>query len=176
MNTKSDLQQRLYQDIDSPLGRIRLVTDGQGLTGCYFHGQKYFPVLTEGWEPGHHHVLEQTHSWLLRYFHRQPGEDFPSMEELSLTPKGTDFQQQVWQVLLRIQPGTTWIYSDLAVELHHPSATRAVAAAIGKNPISVIIPCHRVIGKNRSLTGYAGGLDRKHALLELEGAFSQSLL
>ncbi|OZG73744.1 hypothetical protein BTA51_07990 [Hahella sp. CCB-MM4] len=176
MTELSNQQTILYQDIDSPLGTIRLTTNGNGLTGCYFHGQKYFPELSARWQPGSHEVLEQSHSWLLRYFHRENNADFPPVQELVLTPQGTEFQKRVWQVLLRIQPGNTRSYSDLAMELNHPNATRAVAAAVGRNPLSIIIPCHRVIGKNLSLTGYAGGLDRKQALLTLEGALPERLI
>ncbi len=154
-----------YQDIDSPLGTIRLVSDGKSLTGCYFHGQKYFPSLTEEWQISDSLPLFiQVSKVLDAYF--QQGEtcfDFP------MAPQGTVFQQKVWKVLLHIPAGRTESYSALARAMSHPNATRAVAAAIGKNPISIFIPCHRVLGKDRSLTGYAGGLERKHALLQLEG-------
>ncbi len=90
--------------------------------------------------------------------------------DLPLAPKGTPFQESVWTALLKLPFGVTTCYSALAAQLGRPTAARAVGAAIGRNPLWLIIPCHRVIGRNGSLTGYAGGLARKRALLELEGA------
>jgi methylated-DNA-[protein]-cysteine S-methyltransferase len=93
--------------------------------------------------------------------------------ELPLAPQGTPFQKRVWKKLLTIPYGMTWAYSELACRLSKPSAFQAVGAANGQNPISVIIPCHRLVGKNGNLTDYGGGLDRKRKLLELEGAISE---
>lgn len=90
--------------------------------------------------------------------------------DLPLAPRGTPFQQSVWTALLALPFGTTTCYSALAVQLGRPTAARAVGAAVGRNPLWLIIPCHRVIGRDGSLTGYAGGLARKHALLALESA------
>ena len=154
-----------YQEIDSPLGGMLLTSNGEALTGCYFHAQKYFPEITEEWQSVKELALfNEVTAAFESYFHSgNVCFNFP------LAPQGTTFQQQVWEVLLRIPAGSTESYSALALKMSRPSATRAVAAAIGKNPISIIIPCHRVLGKNHSLTGYAGGLERKHALLALEG-------
>jgi len=154
-----------FQDIESPLGCIRLTTNGKALTGCYFQGQKYFPVLTENWQPAVASGLFSLVTAALECYFRDGIVNF----DFPLAPQGTAFQQQVWEALLHIPAGKTKSYRALALEMSRPKSTRAVAAAIGKNPISIIIPCHRVLGKNRSLTGYAGGLERKHALLTLEG-------
>ena len=84
---------------------------------------------------------------------------------------GTDFQQAVWRALLKIPHGTTRSYGALSADIGKPTAVRAVGSAVGRNPLSIIVPCHRVMGADGSLTGYAGGLERKTALLQLEGAF-----
>jgi len=89
---------------------------------------------------------------------------------IAVNPKGTEFQQKVWRTLLTIPYGETWTYAQLASAIKQPTASRAVGLANGRNPISIIIPCHRVIGKNGKLTGYAGGVNNKATLLELEGA------
>ncbi len=90
--------------------------------------------------------------------------------DLDMQPKGTDFQQQVWQALLKIPYGTTVTYGDIAEQINNPKAFRAVGLANKSNPIPIIVPCHRVIGKNGKLTGFAGGLNIKQALLDLEKA------
>jgi methylated-DNA-[protein]-cysteine S-methyltransferase len=111
-------------------------------------------------------VLRETEQQLADYFAgRRRQFDLP----LDLS-HGTAFQQSVWQALLAIAPGRTTSYGALALAVGKPAAVRAVGAAVGRNPISVIVPCHRVLGADGSLTGYAGGLERKRALLELEGA------
>ena len=89
---------------------------------------------------------------------------------------GTAFQQAVWRALLSIAPGCTASYADISQAVGNPAAVRAVGAAVGRNPVSIIVPCHRVVGTDGSLTGYAGGLDRKTALLRLEGALNESLI
>ena len=149
---------------DSPLGDITLASDGMVLTGVWFEGQKYFgstfgPLASL---PAELPVFEETCRWLDIYFSgREP--DF--MPPLSL--RGTLFQQRVWKELLPIPYGQTVTYGELAHRLGCRSA-QAVGGAVGRNPISIIVPCHRVVGTNGSLTGYAAGLDRKRALLELE--------
>lgn len=156
---------KYYQDINSPLGTIRLVASDSSLLGCYFHGQKYFPDITQEWiEASDHPVIELIKTALFDYF-----EGKVSLSDLPLDLAGTPFQQTVWQALLTIPYGETTTYGELAEAMGRPKSTRAVAAAIGRNPVSVIVPCHRVIGKSGSLTGYAGGLNRKRKLLELEG-------
>lgn len=152
--------------IDSPLGGITLAATDQGLAGAWFDHQRHWPD-THGWQTDDAHpVLRRAASQLGDYFAgRRDHFDLP----LDLT-HGTAFQQSVWQALLAIPAGRTTSYGALSAEVGKPAAVRAVGAAVGRNPISVIVPCHRVLGADGSLTGYAGGLERKTALLELEGA------
>lgn len=150
----------------SPLGRIRLAATDQGLAGLWFEGQKHWPAELAGWRTHHQHpVLLQAAAQLHAYFAGQR----PAFDATLDLRGGTPFQQTVWQALLAIAPGTTTSYGALAQAIGKSSAVRAVAAAIGRNPISIIVPCHRVVGASGALTGYAGGLPRKSALLQLEG-------
>ena len=156
-------------DHESPLGKMLLAADDAGLTGAWFYGQRYFARGLEGAEknerrgvPFDSPVLLAARRWLDAYF---AGER-PDAADVPLAPRGTAFQLRVWDALLAIPYGETRTYGELAAELG--SSPRAVGAAVGRNPISVIVPCHRVLGAGGSLTGYAGGLDRKQALLELE--------
>jgi methylated-DNA-[protein]-cysteine S-methyltransferase len=152
-----------YADSASPLGDIRLVVSETGLMGCYFHGQKYFPACSYWENSKDHPLLRQFTDKLLDYFAGK-GMD----NNIILDLRGSQFQQRVWQALLTIPYAQVTTYSELACSIDRPQAIRAVAAAIGRNPVSIIVPCHRVIGKNGSLTGYAGGLERKRQLLQLE--------
>jgi methylated-DNA-[protein]-cysteine S-methyltransferase len=151
--------------LDSPLGGITLAATDQGLAGVWFDQQRHWPD-TAGWVPdAEHPALRRAAAQLLDYFAgRRTHFDLP----LDLS-HGTVFQQSVWQALLAIPPGQTVSYGALSAGVGNPAAVRAVGAAVGRNPISVIVPCHRVLGTDGSLTGYAGGLERKAALLELEG-------
>ncbi len=149
---------------DTPLGRMLVTASGQGITGVYFVGQKYEPEIHL--DPSHDSDLA-----FLVVARRQIEEYFRAARTqftVPLAPQGTPFQLRVWHALLEIPFGETRTYRDLAERLGSPSASRAVGAAIGRNPISIIVPCHRVLGTDGSLTGYAGGLDRKRALLALE--------
>lgn len=147
----------------SPLGAITLASDGEALTGLWFEGQKYYArTLGTDWETRDLPIFRQVKGWLDRYFLGQVPDFTPP-----LRPMGTDFQTRVWGVLAAIPYGETRSYGDIARALGGISP-RAVGAAVGKNPISLLIPCHRVTGANGSLTGYAGGLERKAALLALE--------
>ncbi|MDM0068316.1 methylated-DNA--[protein]-cysteine S-methyltransferase [Variovorax sp. J31P207] len=152
--------------IDSPLGGITLAATDQGLAGAWFDHQRHWPD-TRGWRTDDAHpVLRQAAAQLDDYFAgRRDSFELP----LDLS-HGTAFQQSVWQALRAIPPGQTTSYGALSAGVGKPAAVRAVGAAVGRNPISVIVPCHRVLGADGSLTGYAGGLERKTALLELEGA------
>jgi methylated-DNA-[protein]-cysteine S-methyltransferase len=153
-----------YTYIDSPLGRILLTSDGGALSGLYFVGQKYAAVPAGDWarEP-HAAPFAQAQTELAQYFASER-----KRFDLPLALTGTPFQVRVWQALRAISCGTTMSYTSLALSLGIPRSVRAVAAAVGRNPISVVIPCHRIIGSDGLLTGYAGGLERKRALLELE--------
>ena len=150
----------------SPLGPMIVAATGSGLAGVWFEGQRHLPDHS-GWPhaPGHP-VLAKAVQQLSDYFAgRRTRFDLP----LDLQG-GTAFQQSVWQALLAIPSGATTSYGDLSQRVGRPTAVRAVAAAIGRNPVSIVVPCHRVLGRDGSLTGYAGGLERKSALLDLERA------
>ncbi len=156
-------------EIDSPLGAIRLAGTSKGLCGLWFHDQRYFPQDMTAWQSEKSPFKEIT-QWLESYFKGQRPELELPMDFVS----GTPFQQQVWQALLRIPLGETCTYGHLAALLDRPTASRAVGAAVGRNPLSIIVPCHRVVGSNQSLTGYAGGLDRKRWLLDHERRMLES--
>ena len=154
----------------SPIGKILLAADDTGLTGLWFEGQKYFGLyLDKEHEERELPVFEQAKQWLDVYFSgREP--DF----KVPLHFIGTDFQKEVWEILYSIPYGQTTTYGEIAKQLaakrglKHMSA-QAVGGAVGHNPISIIIPCHRVVGTNGSLTGYAGGSEKKIQLLQREG-------
>lgn len=149
---------------DSLLGGITLASDGRALTGLFFDGQKYFgsTLGARSEERADLSVFDEARRWLEVYFSGQrPGTPPP------LLLNGTPFQRRVWESLLSIPYGHTVTYGELAQRLGCRSA-QAVGGAVGRNPVSLIVPCHRVVGANGSLTGYAGGLDRKAALLKLE--------
>lgn len=148
--------------IDSPLGPIRVAARGGKLTGLWFRGQKHEPAPTPLEQPTAD-LLQQARNWVDAYF------SGASAAMPALAPQGTPFQQRVWDALQRIPAGQTVSYGGLAAAIGLPQSTRAVAAAVGRNPISLMIPCHRVVGANGQLTGYAGGVGRKQALLALEG-------
>ncbi|MES2360717.1 MAG: methylated-DNA--[protein]-cysteine S-methyltransferase [Pseudomonadota bacterium] len=188
----------------SPLGTMIIAATDKGLAGLWFEGQRHLPkeltaptlvasrtslppegaVLARGgpsrrtltsttvWpNDAQHPVLKKVIQQLTQYFSGQRTQfDVP----LDLSG-GTDFQQAVWQVLLAIPQGRTASYSDVSQRIGKPAAVRAVGAAVGRNPVSIIVPCHRVVGVNGSLTGYAGGLERKTALLKLEGALQETM-
>ena len=155
---------------DSPLGKILLAADEEGLTGLWFETQKYFAAkLPPEHEEGTTPVLGDACRWLDVYF---------SGREPDFTPKlhliGSDFRQAVWALLLQIPYGQTTTYGALAKQLAEINggkrvSAQAVGGAVGHNPVSIIVPCHRVVGSDGSLTGYAGGLERKVQLLRLEG-------
>lgn len=155
----------------SPLGGITLASDGNALTGLWFDGQKYFlDTLFQKHEEKDLPVFEQTDHWLDLYFDgKAPGFTPP------LKPKGTAFRKAVWDILLTIPYGQTLTYGEIAGKIAKQRglvqmSAQAVGGAVGHNPISIIIPCHRVVGTNGSLTGYAGGIERKIQLLTLEKA------
>ena len=151
----------------SPIGELTLSSDGKSLTGLWIEGQKHFggkvlDNMTIGSGNTSLPIFVDTIHWLDQYF---KGEK-PSISDLPLAPQGTEFQQRVWKLLYEIPYGEITTYGELAEQLH--SSARAVGTAVGHNPISIIIPCHRVIGANGQLKGYAGGIERKIWLLEHE--------
>ena len=154
---------------DSPLGDILLAADEIGLTGLWFAGQKYYPAQLPGLAEGSCTVLEQAKRWLDAYFAGDRPDFTPTLHLV-----GTQYQVAVWESLLTIPYRKTVSYRAIgAITAERLGkerfSARAVGAAVGRNPISVIVPCHRVVGADGSLTGYAGGLNRKERLLTLEG-------
>ena len=154
----------------SPLGGMTLVSDGTALVGLYFDGQKY---AAEGLDATRTQknlpVFEEARRWLDVYFSGRKPDFMPA-----LAPHGTAFQQSVWEILRTIPYGQTVTYGAIARRIEQNTGCRmsaqAVGGAVGRNPISILIPCHRVVGTNGSLTGYAGGIDKKERLLRWEGA------
>lgn len=154
----------------SPLGGMTLVSDGTALVGLYFDGQKY---AAEGLDATHTQknlpIFKEVRRWLDVYFSGRKPDFTPP-----IAPAGTAFQQSVWEILRTIPYGETTTYGAIARRIEQNTGCRmsaqAVGGAVGRNPISILIPCHRVIGADGSLTGYAGGLDKKESLLRWEGA------
>ena len=161
----------------SPLGGITMASDGEVLVGLWFDGQKYFADTLDK-----HHaerddlpIFNETRHWLDTYF----GGQAPSFTP-KLCMRASDFRKRVWEILLTIPFGHTMTYGDIARQIARecgiPSmSTQAVGGAVGHNSISLIIPCHRVVGTSGSLTGYAGGIDKKQRLLQMEGALLPNL-
>ena len=159
----------------SPIGPLTAAERGGRV--CLLHfgadGPEVDPIL-ERWYPGEPRVrraLPQVAEALRRYF----GGDLAALDAVPAELNGTPFQKSVWQALRRIPPGATISYGELARRIGQPTSVRAVGAANGANPVAVIVPCHRVIGSNGTLTGYGGGLDRKRWLLAHEGVVDRTL-
>jgi methylated-DNA-[protein]-cysteine S-methyltransferase len=149
--------------IASPLGTLLLARSASGLAGAWFDEQKHHPAAIAAPERDDDPLLDAAARQLDAYFcGKSDAFDVP------LDLQGTPFQRSVWAELLRIAPGATCSYGEIARRLGVPSASRAVGAAVGRNPVSIIVPCHRVVGSTGSLTGYAGGLERKTSLLRIE--------
>lgn len=150
---------------DSPLGKIKLLSDGAAITGLYFaenNVTKHIEIMTENPTLG---IFELAEHQLKEYFFGER-----QRFDLPVKPHGTSFQRSVWNMLCEIPFGFTITYKELAARIKNPHSIRAVGQANGRNPISIIIPCHRIIGSNGSLTGYGGGIARKAALLDFEKA------
>jgi methylated-DNA-[protein]-cysteine S-methyltransferase len=162
MKTRSTL---VCTRFESPLGTMLLAATAKGLAGVWFVGQKHGPDPSAWIEDPAHAVLRQAIAQLKEYF-----AGTRTHFELPLDMQGTAFQQNVWRALLAIPSGRTTSYGEISRSLGRPQAARAVGAAVGRNPVSIVVPCHRVLGTSGTLTGYAGGLERKSALLRLEGA------
>ncbi|GCF07575.1 methylated-DNA--[protein]-cysteine S-methyltransferase [Dictyobacter arantiisoli] len=168
------MKELLYDTVESPIGPIVLVVDGERL--CSLDYTDYEPRMLR--------LLEQRY----RSIHLQPAidpcgfssslraylaGDYHSLDTIPVSTGGTPFQQQVWQALRNIPSGTTITYGELAARLGNPTAYRAVGGTNALNPVAIVLPCHRVVGANQSLTGYAGGLERKQWLLQHEGYSNQ---
>jgi methylated-DNA-[protein]-cysteine S-methyltransferase len=151
-----------YDYLQSPVGKLLLAMDGQGLRHIQFESSRYPLAIGVDWEPGAG-ALHEVRAQLKAYFAGKL-----TQFDLPLAPQGTDFQQRVWLALLRIPYGATTTYGDIARSLGDLQATRAVGAANGRNPLPIVVPCHRVIGADGSLTGFGGGLPVKRQLLDHE--------
>lgn len=156
----------------SPFGNIVIASDGENLSGLWLEGQKYFAYTVNGnlIENNDLEIFKQTKTWLNKYFQGSK----PKISELSLKPNGSQFRQRIWQLLCEIPYGSVTTYGEIANTIAKEKgiekmSAQAVGGAVGHNPISIIIPCHRVIGSNGNLTGYAGGIETKIKLLNLEG-------
>lgn len=156
----------VYTDYDSPLGPMILAAANDQLVGVWFDGQSHQPDRASWSVAPRQPVLQLARAQLSDYFAgRRTAFELP----LDLGG-GTAFQQRVWRALLTIPRGATRSYSALSADIGQATAVRALGGAVGRNPLSIVVPCHRVIGSDGALTGYAGGLARKTALLQLEGA------
>jgi methylated-DNA-[protein]-cysteine S-methyltransferase len=151
--------------IESPLGPMLLAATARGLAGCWFTDQAHHPGALDAPVAPDDPFIAQAADELAAYWQDAAGARF----RVALDPQGTPFQQSVWQALLDIPAGATITYATLGRALGRPQAGRAVGAAVGRNPLTIIVPCHRVLGSDGSLTGYAGGLHRKLDLLGREG-------
>lgn len=165
---------------DTPLGPVTAAVEGESIVGLWLEGQKYFAstLEKEEYNKASEHklpVFEQLKKWLDMYF---TGRDPDFL--LPLSPKGSPFRKDVWDILCHIPFGQLTTYGEIAKQLEKkygkPQSAQAVGGAVGHNPISIIIPCHRVVGSNGSLTGYAGGIDKKIQLLKLEHVDTEKLL
>ncbi len=163
---------------DSPIGRLLLVEREEALAGLWMEGQKYFlGALRENMEEKtDSFILNRTKDWLDRYFRGEK----PQISELALAPAGSGFRKAVWKILCEIPYGEVTTYGEISRKIAASRgidrmSAQAVGGAVGHNPISIIIPCHRVVGSSGSLTGYAGGLQRKVRLLTLEGVNMENL-
>ena len=160
-----------YRMHESPLGRLLLAASDAGLCGVYFEEHRHFPGA-QGWQEGEHPHLTRAAMQLDAYFNGSL-----RAFDLPLDPQGTPFQQAVWRHLSTVAYGATASYLSHARAIGADRAVRAVGSAIGRNPLAIIVPCHRIVGSDGRLTGYAGGLERKRYLLTFEaaGAVKQSI-
>jgi methylated-DNA-[protein]-cysteine S-methyltransferase len=166
------MNMRYYDTFESPIGGMLLAASDAGLSGVYFDRQKHHPRKGAGWK----HDPDNPH---LKRAKRQLAEYFAGRRrtfDLALDPAGTGFQRAVWKAISGVRFGETISYGELARRAGVPGSARAAGAATGRNPIGIVVPCHRIMGADGSLTGYAGGLAKKRALLALEGVLSGELL
>jgi methylated-DNA-[protein]-cysteine S-methyltransferase len=162
----------LYTETTCPLGALLLTAEDGALTGVHFPGQKHDRPPQADWQRADDEpLLAAAREQLAEYFDGRR-----TAFELPLAPRGTPFQQAVWRALLAVPFGATSTYGAVAGAIGRPTAVRAVGVAIGANPIGIVVPCHRIVGADGSLTGYAGGLDRKTRLLALEAQATQLAL
>ena len=155
--------------ITTPLGPMLLAASDAGLAGLWFEDQRHLPDTSEWQAVNSQRWLDQSAEEVQAYFRGQR----QRFETPRTAAWGTPFQRSVWEALVAIPWGATTSYGALAAQLHKPLAVRAVGAAVGRNPWSIVVPCHRVLGADGSLTGYAGGLERKQDLLTREGVLQE---
>ena len=158
----------LYRELDSPVGTLTVAATDAGLHAIEFPRNRH-PADREGWIPGDHRLLDLAARQLDDYFAAKR-----CVFDLPLAPRGTEFQRTVWMTLAGIGYGETISYAQLAQRVGKPTAMRAVGAANGRNPLPIVLPCHRVIGADGSMTGFGGGLPTKEFLLRLEGALPET--
>ena len=157
-----------YRNIVTPLGTLFATAAGGALTGLYFEGGRHAPQISPQW-------IEDPRDAPLAECARQLADFFAGKRQcfdLPIAPQGTPFQQRVWREIAAIPFGETITYAELARRAGAPGSARAAGAATGRNPLSIVVPCHRVVGSTGGLTGYAGGLERKTRLLQMEGAIA----
>ena len=152
-------------EIETPIGPMTALATEKGLAALLFGSDKYHPGPFDVRPNDDHPHVQSARAWLAAFW---AGQD-PATDGIALDLHGTLFQRAVWQVLLKIPQGRTWTYGEVAASVGHGAVPRATGTAIGRNPVAVLVPCHRVIGANGSLTGYAGGLPLKERLLQHEG-------
>ena len=160
----------LYTNVESPIGPLLVTSDGQSVTGVYMDGHKDGATIDEDWvrdddPPPLGEAVRQLNAYFAGTL---------TQFDLPLAPTGTEFQKKVWHALQQIGYGETVSYGEVARRIGSPNASRAVGLANGSNPISIVVPCHRVIGANGKLTGYGGGIARKAVLLDFEKAVASS--
>ena len=161
-----------YYTYRFPIGKITIASDEKSIVGAWFDKQKYYmDVLKDrGRLEKETDIIKQAKNWLDKYFNKER----PLIEELPIEFIGSDFRKQIWGILAKIPYGEVITYGDIAKQIAEKNgmktmSAQAVGGAVGHNPISIIIPCHRVVGRNESLTGYAGGMEIKEMLLRHEG-------
>ncbi|PJK00733.1 cysteine methyltransferase [Lysobacteraceae bacterium NML91-0213] len=160
-----------YTHVDSPVGPLLVAASDAGLHAIAFPENRHPIRMGDDWTPGDHPLIDEARRQLAAYF-----AGTRRVFDLPLAPHGTTFQRAVWQALADIPYGSTASYAQLAARVGRPAAARAVGAANGRNPLPIVLPCHRVIGAGGGLTGFGGGLPTKRYLLALEGALPQALL
>ncbi len=165
MNPTTETRALFCRRVRSPLGSLTLYADARALIGVYFEGHRPAPRVGET-RVGSSAVLDEAEEELRAYF-----ADPTHRVRLRTSAQGTELERTVWDELARIPRGQTRTYGAIAAAIGRPKAARAVGSAVARNPLSIVVPCHRVIGAHGALTGFAGGLPRKQWLLTHEGAF-----
>ena len=161
-----------YARLATPLGTLLATAAGGALTGLYYEGGRHAPAIGADW-------VEDANAAPFGECRRQLGEYLEGARksfDLPLAPEGSEFQRRVWIEIARIPYGETVTYAELAARAGAPGSARAAGAATGRNPLSIVVPCHRVVGSDGSLTGYAGGVPRKKRLLDIEDARAAALV